>query len=266
MSPGHRGDAAPARFRAGAAGSTARAGDSTFESDRYWYGDGQMPGDYRQKGRPTNGAAGETRGNADGGGSMTGTIRDAAGAVGQAVSDAADGVGDAASDLMGRLSHGLDDLTEEARSRILSARRAAHDARQSSAAVMARGSRAATGLFEAQPLVLGALAMAVGAAIGGVLPHSKLEDDTMGDSSDRLFADAQALYHAERDKAVATLRMAATDAKGEVREMGADLADLLPDGKSVGEVIVDRVAEASTRVFQRATGDDVHPEEDRLPT
>jgi hypothetical protein len=262
---GRHSDAVTSGFRPAPAGSAARADGGAFNSDSYWYGDGQMSSDYRQNGQHAKGQGGKTSGNGNSDTSATGTIRNAANVVGEAVSGERDRIGDAASDFMERLTHGLDGLSEDGRSRIVSARRAAHDARQSSADLMARGSRAATGLFEAQPLILGALAMALGSAIGSVLPQSRLEDDALGDSSDRLFANAQALYNAERAKAAAALRIAATDAKNEIREIGADLADLLPDGKSVEEMIVDRVADATTRVVQGATGDDMEPERDHRP-
>ncbi len=144
---------------------------------------------------------------------MMGAVRDATNAVGDAVSDTASAVGEAASALTDRLSAGLEGLSDDAKARVLAARRAAHDARLSSAAAVKDGARAATGFFEDQPLVVGALALALGAAIGGVLQRSKIEDDTMGDSSDQLFADAQALYRQERDKATAAPRTAASDVK-----------------------------------------------------
>lgn len=256
---GRRGSRAATDQGADVRRGSDRPDDGPFgNDDRFWYGAGQMSGDHRGQGRGGRNGAGQgsdVAGRADG---VMGSLRSSAHAVGHAVSDAADSVSHAASDLTERLSHGLDDLSEDAKARIVSARRAAHEARESSEAMLGRGARAASGFFEEQPLVVGALAVALGAAIGGALPHSRLEDDTMGDSSDQLFADAQALYRDERDKAVAALRMAARDAKSEVREMGSDLADLAPEGKSIGEAIVDRTSDAAQRVIGRATGDVEH--------
>lgn len=247
-SSGKRRDDVRLRASSGMAQVPNHPDDRPFRSDdQYWYGDGQMSSDYRLRDRGTNGSAMKAPGGANGSGGIAGTMRDAAHSVGNAVSD-----------LTERLSHGLDDLSEDAKARILSARRAAHEARESSDALLSRGSRAASGFFEDQPLVVGALAVALGAAIGGALPHSKLEDDIIGDSSDQLFADAQALYRKERDKAIAALRTAAEDAKGEIREMGAELADLIPEGKSVGDVIVDRTSDAATRVINHASGNIEH--------
>ncbi|MBR2656864.1 MAG: DUF3618 domain-containing protein [Loktanella sp.] len=169
------------------------------------------------------------------------------------VRDRAAHMGEAASDLTDRLSLGLEHLSEDAKSRVLAARRAAHDARDASKEAMQKGSKAATGFFDDQPLVVGALALAVGAAIGGLLPHSKIEDDTMGAASDELYANAQAIYREERDKAIALAKVAADDVKSELKDVGTDLEGLLPDDKNVGEVIADRTSDAAKRVIGHAT-------------
>ena len=135
---------------------------------------------------------------------------------------------------------------------MLAARRAAHEARIASQDALKRGGRAATNLFEDQPLVIGALAIALGAAVGGALPNSRLEDDTLGASSDRLFADAQKVFFDERDKAVAVLKSAAGEVQASVKDTGAELAKLLPEGKSAGDVIVEHVSEAAAQVADTA--------------
>jgi hypothetical protein len=185
-------------------------------------------------------------------------VQDAAHAVGDAVTGAASDASYEAIYLMDRLSQGLDDLSEDARARVIAARRAAHDAQLASAAAMEKGMSSATGFFDGQPLVVGALAVAFGAAVGGLLPHSKLEDDTLGESSDRLFVEAQKVLYAERDKAVAMARTAAADVKEEITSAASDLGNLVPQGKSVGDVIVERASEAADRVINRATGDVEH--------
>lgn len=163
-------------------------------------------------------------------------------------------VGIAASDLTERLSHGLENLSDDAKSRVLAARHNAYEARQSSQAAMKKGANAASGFFDDQPLVMGALAMAAGAAIGGLMPHSRMEDNAMGAASDQLYADAQALYREERDKAVTAAKVAATDVKDEVKDAADDLKGLVPEDKNIGQVIVDRTAEAAKRVVDHATG------------
>lgn len=233
------------------------------KDDQYWYRDGHRSADSQHQERGTKGWGKGTSAAGEGSQDLSGSIQKAASSVGHAVSDAAGALSRTASDLTERLSDGLGDLSEEAKARVMSARRAAHEARLSSTEVMKRGSRTASGIFEDQPLVVGALAVALGAAIGGALPRSKIENDTMGDSSDHLFAEAQALFREERDKAKAAAKMAASDVKDEIKDMGSDLAELLPDGKTVGGVIVDRASDAATRVFNHAAENVGHEKPDQ---
>lgn len=240
-----------------------RRTDGPFRMDDHeWYGEARTSGEYGTGDTDQLDGAFDPSGTQDAAQGVVGTLQDAASRMGDAVSDAAGTVGNAASDLTARLSVGLEHLSDEARARVLAARRAAHDARLSSQAALNRGARTATGMFEDQPLVVAALAVAFGAAVGGLLPHSKIEDDSMGNSSDQLFADAQSLFQEERAKAMAAVRMAASDAKGEIRDVGNDLADMLPEGKSLGDVIVNRAADAATRVFDRATNGVEHHDQD----
>lgn len=173
-----------------------------------------------------------------------------------AVSDTADNTSDKGSDLVDRLSHGLDDLSATAKARVISARRAAHDARDASEAAMNRGAAAASDMFRDQPLVAGALALACGAAIGSLLPHSRLEDDTLGAQSDQLFRDAQDVYREERGRAMAILKGAAQDVKDEFADIGSDLQaearDVLPDEKSAVDAVVERASDAGKRVYDSA--------------
>lgn len=235
------------------ASSGRRAATEAGDRDQYWYGDEQLARVRKTRGRAGDGRNRSKSGDAAQGG--VGTMQNAASAAGDAVSGAAGSVSEAASDLTARLSHGLEDLSEDARARVVAARRAALDALLASQAAMKKGAQAASNFFADQPLVVGALAVALGAAMGGVLPGSKLEDDTLGASRDRLFADAQKLFREERDKAMAAVRGAASDVKDELEDVGSDLAALVPDGKNVGQVIVDRATDAAQRVYGRATGD-----------
>lgn len=249
------------------------ADDVGTERDDFRYGNDEMARFRRARGLSLEGGrpdeaqtwASRNRAGLQDAGSRTaarsgvmGALSDAAGTVTDAVTGAAASVGNAASDLTARLSHGLDGLSDDARARVLAARRAAHDARVASTETMRKGARVATTFFDDQPLVAGALAMAVGAAMGGVLPRSKIEDEAMGSGSDQLFARAQALFREEKDKAMAAMRMAASDVKDEVTAAGQDLADMLPEGKNVGDVIVDRAADVAARVYDRAAGDVQH--------
>lgn len=228
-------------------------GTSYEEEDRFWFDDygfldGPEPSAEGNAYTGSQGAEGKSSG-------LSRSLRKGADAVVDAVSNAAAAVRDTAVDLTERLSSGTEDLSEEARTRVLAARRAAHEARIASQAAIKRGGRAATHLFEDQPLVVGALAVAVGAAIGGILPHSRIEDETLGANSDRLFADAQRLFREERNKAMAVAKVAASEAGSALKDTGSDIAELLPEGKSAGDVIGDYVADAAARVTNSAKGE-----------
>ena len=235
------------------ASGTARSKVPTHDGDRFWFDEDTIASPTRpDRGEDSSADTGGTTPAAGAVGGVIGSIRDSAGAVAGAVSDAAGSLRDTAMDLTARLSHGTDGLSAEAKARVLAARQAAHDARVATEAVVRRGRHAAGNFFEDQPLVLGALAMALGAAVGGALPRSQIEDDKLGASSDRLFAEAQAIFREERAKAMLVLHTAADEAKGAIHDTGSDLAGLLPDGKSPGDVIVDRLTDAATRVLDGA--------------
>jgi hypothetical protein len=59
--------------------------------------------------------------------------------------------------------------------------------------------------LDREPLVVGAIGLAIGAAIGAMLPHTRVEDETFGDTRDHLrdeaMASAQRGYEAAKDVA-----------------------------------------------------------------
>ncbi|MCE3247680.1 MAG: hypothetical protein K0R41_1505 [Geminicoccaceae bacterium] len=95
-----------------------------------------------------------------------------------------------------------------------------------------------------QPLVLGAIGLAVGAALGSILPRSEREDRLMGGTSDRLKQQAEELSREELAKAKAAARSAYDAAVDE-----ADKQGLTPEGgreaMAAARQKVERVAEAA---------------------
>ena len=76
-------------------------------------------------------------------------------------------------------------------------------------------------LLERQPLVLGAVGLAIGATVAGALAKSSLEDECVGDLSDGLKADLK-----ERAGAVSqSVREASDTLKAEFADAGAEYAD-----------------------------------------
>lgn len=190
---------------------------SAYRDDDAWYDDGgAVYGETAPSTRYDTASQGE---------GVMSKLRSGAEAVVGAVSDAAGTVKDKAMDLTEKLSAGTEGLSEEAKARVLAARRAAHDARDAAKQALAKSTRAMSNMFEDHPLVVGALAVAAGAAVGGMLPRTRIEDDALGANSDRLFAEAQAIFREERDKAMSAVKSAADDAGSAFRSASDDMAD-----------------------------------------
>lgn len=125
---------------------------------------------------------------------------------------------DRAKALRERLSHGTEQLSEEGRARVLAAREKAHHARETAMARMGEGRDRAVDMFEEQPLIAGALALAVGAAIGAALPHTRIEDEYFGETSDELIREAERIFSEESAKLGDALQKTADDASDKVAE------------------------------------------------
>ncbi|HEX2525831.1 MAG TPA: DUF3618 domain-containing protein [Geminicoccus sp.] len=157
-------------------------------------------------------------------GSVGSAVGSAAGAVSSAVSGAADVVSSAAgvvssvaataagavSSAAHTASHALDQAAHVASSGYGSATRHAHDARHSLSGaasgladqagtyyggIRSQGVRASgyaqqrlSRVIEDQPLVLGGVGLAIGAALGAMLPTTRVEDELVGETSDRIKA------------------------------------------------------------------------------
>lgn len=124
--------------------------------------------------------------------------------AGQAASDKLHGARDAAGDAADRVKGAAASAAE-------SVRGAAHDASDQ----VAQAGRLAAGTFEdlmsqfasyqqQQPLVVGALGVALGAALGAILPPTDFEDDAIGSESDQavksLESEATEGYERAREK------------------------------------------------------------------
>jgi hypothetical protein len=76
-------------------------------------------------------------------------------------------------------------------------------------------------LLERQPLVLGAVGLAIGATVAGALAKSSLEDEWVGELSDSLKADLNARAGAVSQ----SVREASDTLQAELADAGADIAD-----------------------------------------
>lgn len=165
-----------------------------------------------------------------------------------------------AHDLRSRIADGTSEMSEEARRRVIKAREQAYEARVKAEYHARRGGERAQGFYEEQPLVAGALALAVGAAIGGILPRTKREDATFGEYSDRLFDEADRIYREERSKlekvARETGREAEAQAKSVMEEVRKDAKSTVSDAEEKGKEAADKVrSTAKTEADKQGLGD-----------
>ena len=148
-------------------------------------------------------------------------LRDQAGEFANRAGEAAGDIRDKASELAGRASQAAGDAWNSARDAVQSvaggaasgtmqrageAWNAAADAtagvgRRVDHYVREKGVGSVTGMAESQPLLLGALGLAIGAAIGALLPSSEPEDRLMGERRDRVAGQISSLASQAYDTA-----------------------------------------------------------------
>ncbi|WP_299741052.1 DUF3618 domain-containing protein [uncultured Roseobacter sp.] len=185
-------------------------------------------------------------------GSAGASMGDAASSAKSAVGDAAQSAKQSLSSAGGRIAEGTEALTEEGRKRVIAARQKAVEMRRSAARSMSQGTDAAADFYDQQPLVVGALALAVGAALGGALPRTKAEDNWMGAQSDDLFDQAERIFEEEKAKALSVADTVKEEVKDIASETKADLDSGAPGDKSAVEAIGDKAKGAAERVVDKA--------------
>ncbi|MBX9751224.1 MAG: DUF3618 domain-containing protein [Roseococcus sp.] len=121
----------------------------------------------------------------------SGAAGEVASSVGAAVGDAASRVGDAASrlgsyveDAASRVADAGSKLINGAKESGASVTDGAAAAGRSAASTTREAWSSASGLLENQPLLVGLLGVAVGAALGAALPRTQTEDELLGEAAD----------------------------------------------------------------------------------
>jgi nucleotide-binding universal stress UspA family protein len=120
-------------------------------------------------------------------------------------------------------------------------------------------------LIEDQPLVAGAIAMALGAAVGGALPRSRMEDQGFGEQSDRAMEAARTLASEQGAKVQATASAVVDEALNIAGEASAELGAKLPSGEDIVDAAETKVREAATRL-REAGAAETAPEQSDRPT
>jgi hypothetical protein len=154
------------------------------------------------------------------------------------------------------LSRGTEDLSEAARERVIVARaravEMAQKADRSMRAGFARGRDVTQEFIEEQPLVAGALAVAVGAALAGALPRTHREDEWLGAKRDDMFDEAERIFREEKRKAARVAQTAMSEAADIAEETRDALDASAPGSKSAVEALTDEMKKAGDRVANAA--------------
>lgn len=170
-----------------------------------------------------------------------------------------------AADLSARFAHGLDGLSDSSRERVVAARERAYaaglKAERAGRAAVAEPAR----LLEDHPLVSGAVAFALGAAVAAALPRTDVEDRTFGADRDRLMDEATRLLRAERTRAMQIagsltdeVKAAALETLEAATDKASQAAGSLTEGvkaaaRETFEAAADKASQAAGRVADRAS-------------
>lgn len=122
--------------------------------------------------------------------------------------DAVDAIRDKANDLRDRLSEGTQELSQEARDRVIAAREKALNAAQTGQQKLRDAGKTSRDFATENPMIVGGVALAIGAAVAGALYMRKSQDDAdvhdrdVFAKADRIFEDELARARIERNTAV----------------------------------------------------------------
>jgi hypothetical protein len=149
-----------------------------------------------------------------------------------------------ARELRGRLYDGLDNLPDGAKARILDARLKAIEAQNAIEARIARHSDDVRRGAHENPLLVGAIAFGIGAAIAAALPRTSVENRTLGARRDQFIDEADRVFREETSK----LRRVAEAAVEEGKEA---VKDTLRSGPPTEDDPVERVHQTAKREAKR---------------
>lgn len=156
---------------------------------------------------------------------------------------------DKVSSLASRLMDGTENLSDEARQRVIAARQRAVEFRDTAMGYGRQGGAKVMDLYDEQPLIAGAVVMAFGAAVAAALPKSQLEDDYLGEQRDRLFEDAEQIFNDEKAKLTNVVKAATDEIKNIAQEVKDDAANAVPSG-SVAQAVAEKAKESFNRVAE----------------
>ena len=160
--------------------------------------------------------------------------------------DAGSAVGDVAGSLVGRGEAGMRTAYDYGRSTARDVRDGADDAMHRAQDLSAR----ATAYLQEQPLLLGAIGVTLGAALGMLLPSSRYEREMLGEVRQGLRDTAAEAVRDVRDRAVSVAESVVDTAKEAAQRAGiADPADRVA---SAGEQVADKAGRVRGAVEKSA--------------
>jgi ElaB/YqjD/DUF883 family membrane-anchored ribosome-binding protein len=149
-----------------------------------------------------------------------------------------------AAELRERIHEGLEDLPDAAKSRILEARLKAIEVQAAVEARIARTSESVRAGANDNPLLLGAIAFGVGAAVAAALPRTSVENRALGAQRDQLLDAADRMVREETAKLRSVAEAAVEEGKDAVK-------DTLRTGPPTEDDPVERVHKAAKTEAKR---------------
>ncbi|WMS42068.1 DUF3618 domain-containing protein [Acuticoccus sp. MNP-M23] len=180
-------------------------------------------------------------------------VKDSASSAADAMYDrariAADEVSHGAAYVSDQLKSGAYAVSDAAHSAYESARDTAYDAADTAGVYGRRAQRTVVDFVKEEPLIAGAVGLALGAALGAIMPATRQEDELIGPYRDRARDEAIDYASAQADKASHVAEESFKAAEAKAHEEG-----LIPEegDKTVAEKAEDVVKAAKTKAREEA--------------
>ncbi|WP_285295797.1 DUF3618 domain-containing protein [Aureimonas altamirensis] len=177
-------------------------------------------------------------------GGVSGAASSAASNIAGAARSAGSGVSGAAQNAGATLSTAANAASDGVSRALHDAQDVAYNAGERAASYGRRAQRSFLDTLQEEPLIVGAVALAIGAAVGAALPATRREDQLFGGARDRLRDDAISYGHDALDKA--------GHAASEAYKAGSEEADrkgLKPEG---GETLAQKVSAVAGKAAEAA--------------
>ncbi len=153
-------------------------------------------------------------------------------------------------DLIDRMEEGTDGLSDEAKAKVHAARLRAIQGRIAVERLAEDAKAKGRSTFERQPLATGLGALLAGAVVGTALPRTRMEDNTYGAFSDRLFDEAEQVWADQRTALKNAAAAAAAEAKAASTDALRSVIEAIPDGQSMVEEATESLRSGAKRVAQ----------------